>query len=267
MANRSRRRRPRRSTSSRSSTSLGASRSLSAVPGRPFHGISATPRWCSTSRAYGRCVGHSTATRSNGVPRAGRVEHQARRHPDLVVGVGGRHDANRRAPFERGGRRGRDPQRLEHPDRVGVGGRVARRGGHDAHVELPSEFVGERQWQAPEIVWQVDDQVSQPGGHSGPDDLDRVGEEVGVVVPAVGELAGHRPAHPDRLAAASRVVGQGCRGVVAGEAQLTVQLAERDHGRRMRRHRVERTRIGGECVGHRQIDHRRRHRDAVGRGE
>ena len=68
MSNRLRRRRPRRSTSSRSSTSRGASRSVNVVPGRPFHGMSAAVRWCSTRRAYGRCAGHSTAMRSNGVP-------------------------------------------------------------------------------------------------------------------------------------------------------------------------------------------------------
>ena len=96
------RRRPRRSMSSRSSTRRGASRSATAVPGRPFQGMPAAVRWCSTSRAYGRCVGQSTAIRSNGDTAAGGVEHGAGRVADLVVGVGGRHDRDRRGSLSAG---------------------------------------------------------------------------------------------------------------------------------------------------------------------
>ena len=63
------RRRPRRSSSSRSASSRGTILSSVPVPGRPFQGMPAAVSWCSTMRAYGRRVGQSTAMRSKRVPR------------------------------------------------------------------------------------------------------------------------------------------------------------------------------------------------------
>ena len=121
------RRRPRRSSSSRSASSRGTIRSSAPVPGRPFHGMPAAVSWCSTMRAYGRRVGHSTAMRSNRVPRRApsTTARTARRTSSSASVVdttstgpdGGRHGLPRRR-VRSGRRRAGGPTRRRPPSPV-----------------------------------------------------------------------------------------------------------------------------------------------------
>ncbi len=272
MSNSCRRRSPRRSTSSRSSTRRGARRSASVVPGRPFHGMSAAVRWCSTRRAYGRCAGQSTAIRSNGGARSCGVDDETGGFAHFFVGIGGGDDcdgtwttSSETSPVSTHGVGGTEC--VEELAGVGVGGGVSGELCDDADVDLLAERAHERDRSPGQLLGEVEHEAAQPVGCGGADGLGRGGEQVGFVVPAfsrVGVIAAlMRTAWRPRSDWSCRRCDVGR----VGEAQFGVEVAERDHRRGVGGDGNEGAGVVGQECSDGEVDHRGRHRRPSGGGQ
>ena len=216
MSNTLRRRSPRRSTSSRSSTRRGASRSASVVPGRPFHGMSAAVRWCSTRRAYGRCVGHSTAIRSNGVPAraastmrrmASRTSSSASVVDTIATGRGARRSVRRSSSTPVSAAPSASRSWRVSASAVGspvscatMRTSICSPSARTNVIARPGNSSG-----------RCSTRLRSPSGAPARDGVGGGGEQVGFVVPACFERGGDRRADANRLASPERLVAQAVR--------------------------------------------------------
>ena len=106
----------------------------------------------------------------------------------------------------------------------------------DAEQEVDVAVLGQRRQQpvleGSEPLGQVDDDPGQAGRQVGGGPLGGSGEEVALVVPLPGQQPGDLGGDPRRLVAPGRA-GQRGERPRAGDAQLAVEVAQGDDGRRV----------------------------------
>ena len=221
---------------------------------------------------------------------SGGVDDRTDTDAHLVVGVGRRHDGDlpllRLAVDRQGGSERAAGERLGEGDDGGIGVGVAGDAGDHLDVAALGEGGEQLDLERAQPLGKVDDEAAQAIGHVVPGALGGTAQQVALVVPVGGQERGDLAGDPRRLDTAGRA-GEGRRGARTGGADLPVQVAQGDDGRRVvvdarvgtrralddlldgevddgGRHRVAALAVQGRCTEHLGEAEHREHVDGGG---
>jgi len=195
------------------------------------------------------------------------VDDGANSDAHLVVSVGDGHD------LCRGCRRGRQAsgwrigdELSREPAGLGVGRFIARGDGHDRDAASGGQFRNEASCCVLVRVGEVQHDVVQPRNRLGAQPLGCTGEQVGLVVPLAPQHAGDGIADANGLAPAA-ASGEPFAALLAGKAQLLVELAEGHDGCGMMGDGPVDARSFVEHLTDGEVEQRRGYRSTLGVGE